>query len=290
VIRVLVSDTTVRVTNSVRQAEEWALVLAAAGISHRIASDRAFSALLVPADEAPRAQAALDAYEQEARQAPGAVIHEAAPPYLAWALSMAVGAFLLLFFAVTGSPAASPRWFERGAASARLIVSGEPWRAVTALTLHLDAVHVAGNALAITVLLPAIVQRLGVGVGILFVLLSGTAGNVLAALTQDSRHVSVGASTGIFGAVGMLAALRLFPPRTGRKPRWTVVVAALLLVVLFGTAREADVIGHVLGLVSGGVMGLVGATLRRPLGPSAQWALLALATMAVIGCWRLALR
>lgn len=265
-------------------------MLAAAGISHRIASHGTGSALLVPADEALRAKAALDAYDEENRQAPDADICEAAPPHLAWAVAMASGALLVLFFAVTGPPTAGSRWFERGAASARLILNGEPWRAVTALTLHLGAVHIAGNALATALLLPAVVQRLGPGVGLFLVLLAGTAGNVLAALAQEPRHVSVGASTAIFGAVGMLAALRLLSPPAARRPRWTVVVAALLLVALLGTGRGADVVGHALGLMSGGVMGLVaGATLRRPLGSSIQWALVALTTLAVVGCWRLAL-
>jgi membrane associated rhomboid family serine protease len=79
------------------------------------------------------------------------------------------------FFAVTGPPAAGPRWFEQGAASARHIVSGEPRRAATALTLHADAVHVAGNAIATALLLPAIVQRLGVGCGLWLVLLGARA-------------------------------------------------------------------------------------------------------------------
>ena len=72
--------------------------------------------------------------------------------------------------------------------------------------------------------------------------------------------------------------------------RWMVLVASLLLLAMLGAGRGADVLGHGLGLVAGGVLGLAaGATFRRPLGPAVQWSLIALAALAVVGCWRLAL-
>src|SRR5437763_159481 len=80
----------------------------------------------------------------------------------------------------------------------------EWWRAVTALTLHVDVVHVAGNALAVAVLLPPLVQRFGAGAALWLLLLAGALGNVLAAMTHDPRHLAVGASTAAFGAVGVL--------------------------------------------------------------------------------------
>src|SRR5229473_563190 len=175
-------ETPVRAARRQTRVEEWALVLAAASIPHRVEREGADFLLIVPDADALQAQAALDAYDEEARAERHAALAEQASPRLAWAV---------------------------GAASARLIVGGEPWRAVTALTLHVNAVHVAGNALATAVLLPAIVQRLGPGGALWPVLLAGTAGNMLAALVYDSRHVAVGASTAIFGALGILAALRL---------------------------------------------------------------------------------
>src|SRR5229473_7780540 len=202
-------ETPVRAARRQTRVEEWALVLAAASIPHRVEREGADFLLIVPDADALQAQAALDAYDEEARAERHAALAEQALPRLAWAVGVAVAALLLAFFGVTGPPAAGPRWFEHGAASARLIVGGEPWRAVTALTLHVNAVHVAGNALATAVLLPAIVQRLGPGGALWPALLAGTAGNMLAALVYDSRHVAVGASTAIFGALGILAALRL---------------------------------------------------------------------------------
>ena len=266
-------------------------MLAAAGIPHRVAPDGAGFSLLVPADEAPRAQAALAAYDEEARSEPAAASPPGASPRVAWTVGGAVGALLLAFFIVTGPPAAGSRWFAQGAGAAGRIVDGEPWRAVTALTLHVDAVHVAGNAVATAVLLAAVVRELGPGCGLWLVLLAGAAGNLLGALARDPRHVAVGVSTATFGAIGILAALRLAgAPRRARGKRWLVLAASLLLLAMLGTSPDADVLAHGLGLLCGGALGLTaGVALRRPLGPRAQWTLAALAALTVAGAWRLAL-
>lgn len=268
-------------------------MLASAQIPHRVARDGPGWVLLVPADEAPRAHAALAAYDQETRLEPDAAIPEGASFRLAAAIGVALGALLLAFFAVTGPPVAGSRWFERGAAASWHIASGEPWRAMTALTLHVDAFHVAGNAVATAVLLPAVVQRLGPGCGLTLVLLAGTVANLVGAIAHGPRYVAVGASTATFGAVGILAALRLFPAPAAARTRWRpwiVLVASVVLLAILGAGRGADVLGHAFGLLAGGVLGLAtGAALRRPPAPVVQWLLVVAATMAVVGCWRLAL-
>ncbi|MBI2462433.1 MAG: rhomboid family intramembrane serine protease [Candidatus Rokubacteria bacterium] len=287
-------ETAIRATPRASEAEEWVLVLAAAGVSYRLEPAGTGWVLLVPDSEVQRAQAALEAYQdEEARGEPTAALPERASRRVAWGVGLAAGGLLLAFFAVTGPPAPGSGWFERGAASAGRILGGEPWRAVTALTLHVDAIHVAGNAVATALLLPAIVRRLGPGAGVWVMLLAGTLGNLLGAVAHDPRHVAVGASTATFGALGVLAALRLWPAsaaaRTRGKP-WMVVVASLVLLAMLGAGRGADVLAHGLGLLSGGAVGLAaGAALRRPPGPSIQWTLVALAALAVAGCWGLAL-
>lgn len=283
----------VRSTRRRAQADEWALVLASAQIPHRVARDGPGWVLLVPAAEAHQARAALAAYDEETRLEPDAAIPEGASFRLASAIGVAFGVLLLAFFAVTGPPVAGSRWFERGAAASWRIVGGEPWRAVTALTLHVDAVHVAGNAVAVAVLLPAVLQRLGPGGGLVLVLLAGTVANLAGAIAHGPRYVVVGASTATFGAVGILAALRLFPAAAAARTRWRpwiVLVASLVLLAILGAGRGADLLGHALGLLAGGALGLAaGAALRRPPGPAVQWLLVVAAALAVVGCWWLAL-
>ncbi len=284
-------ETVIRETGSARRAEEWSLVLAAAGIGHRLDAVDGGWAVVVADSEATRAGAALDAYDDEDHaDEPAAPAEPAAAP---WGTGMVVAAGLAGFFAVTGRPVAGSPWFERGAAAAGLLLEREPWRAVTALTLHVDGLHVAGNAVAIVALLPALVQRLGAGLALALVLLAGVAGNVLAALVHAPEHVAVGASTAGFGAIGLLAVLRLFPAAApeGRPRRpWTVLVTAVLLLAMLGAGRaSSDVLAHGFGLLGGAVLGLAGAPIRRPPGTLLQGLLLAGVALTVVGCWRLAL-
>lgn len=286
-------ETVLRAAGNTSEAEEWTLVLAAAGIPHRLESADAGWTLLVPAAEAPRAHAALDAYDQEARSDATDASPESAWRVISWTIGVAVGASLLGFFVITGAPAPGSRWFERGAASAGLMLRGEPWRAVTALTLHVDAVHVVGNAVATALLLTAVVQRLGPGGGLSLTSLAGAVGNILAAIAYDSGHVAVGASTATFGAIGILAGLRLCavatPTRTKSRP-WLVLAASAVLLAMLGSGRGADEVAHALGLVTGMALGLAAAVvLRRSLGTAVQWALVGLTLFAVVGCWHLAL-
>ena len=185
-------ETAIRSSGRTGQAEEWALVLAAAGIPHRVEPGGASWTLIVLDEDVVRACDALQDFDaEEATRGPIAASAERPVP---WFLGVLAAALLLAGFAVIGSPAGASRWFERGAAVAGLM-RAEPWRAVTALTLHLDVAHVAGNAIATAVLLPAIAQRLGGGVALCLVLLAGAAGNLLAALAHAPGHAAVGAST-----------------------------------------------------------------------------------------------
>src|SRR5207248_1995931 len=68
---------------------------------------------------------------------------------------------------------------ERGAAEAARILRGDWWRAVTALTLHIDAAHAGGNALAGAIALSALAHRLGPAPAAWLALLSGILGNAL---------------------------------------------------------------------------------------------------------------
>jgi membrane associated rhomboid family serine protease len=124
------------------------------------------------------------------------------------------------------------------------------------------------------------------------VLAAGAGANVLAAAAQGGDHVAVGASTATFAALGILSAFRLrSTPSTERMraKRWTVAVATVLLLAMLGTSRGADVAAHALGLLGGVAVGLVVAPCRSVPARTIQWALVAAAAAAIVGCWRLAL-
>jgi rhomboid protease GluP len=283
-------ETAVRITPSARRAEEWATVLAASGIRHRLAPTGSGWAVVVDGSDGAQASAALEAYDEENR--PGITVVDSAIGRDSIALGAAVALLLLGFFMVTGPRAAGSAWFERGSASAARILQGEIWRTITALTLHADLAHVLGNAAFCVVLIPPVCHALGPGTGLWVLLLSGALGNWLTALVHGAPHSSVGASTLTFGAIGVLAAQALvarWRVGTTRRRPWVVIAASLVLLSMLGTAQGADVLAHVFGLLAGVMLGLaVGLARPRAFGRPVEWALVAAAMAATVACWRIA--
>ena len=282
----------VRVAPDRERADEWAVVLAAADIPHWLRQRLDGWALIVPAPDAAAALESLDAYDRENGGA-GADRGDAVAPSRPVTLAGIYVALLLVgLFAITGSREGHSEWFQRGSADATRMVAGEWWRAVTALTLHADVPHLLGNALAGALLVTAVCQQLGPGVGLWLLLFAGAGGNALTAAVHRGGHVSVGASTVVFGAIGILAALRtVMPGGVGSRPGkwWVAVAASLVLLALLGTGPNADLLAHVFGLLAGGAVGLLGALTIRGMPPaSVQWLLVAAAGAAVYAAWRLA--
>lgn len=283
------AGTAVRVTPERHRAEEWGVVLDAGSIPHWLRHRLDGWALLVAARDAEAAREALDAYDRENTPDTRDVGGDAGAPVRGAAVvGVAVGLLLIGFFAITGPRAGRSAWFERGGAVAERIVAGEWWRTVTALTLHADAPHLVGNAVASAVLVGAVSHRLGPGVGLWLLLLAGAGGNALTAAAHGHHHEAVGASTAMFGAIGILAASRAVA--RGRRPAartlWMVAAASLALLGLIGTSADADLLAHLFGLLLGGVLGLAAGLAPAPsLRPSAQWALGATALALVLGAW-----
>jgi len=284
-------DTLLRVAPGAARAEEWATVLAAAGVRHRLVWSGEGWGLAVTARDAERAGAALDAYEDENRDEPARPAPAAALPGSRW-LGVAVAALLLGFFLVTGPRAAWSPWFERGSATAARILDGEAWRVVTAITLHADLGHVLGNAAACAVLIPAVAAALGPGTGLWTLLLAAAGANALTALVYREGYSSVGASTLAFAAIGVLVAPAVAARRLGARSRrrfWVVAVASVLLLLMAGTGEGTDVLGHAFGLVTGAVCGvLVSAARRRPFSSTVEWTLAAAAMVLAVACWLVA--
>jgi membrane associated rhomboid family serine protease len=149
-------------------------------------------------------------------------------------------------------------WTELGNAHAGEILDGHWWRTLTALTLHADWLHLFGNLVLGGLFIQRLCQYLGAGLGWALVLASGALGNLGNALLQSPDHRAVGASTAVFGAVGILAAIGVLRKRQSLRPRWTLpVAAALALLALLGSSGErTDLGGHLFGFICGFSLGL----------------------------------
>lgn len=274
-------------------AEEWALVLNSAGVSVRVRGGAEGFSLIVAPELSERAEAILAAYEREnpTLDEPEAA---AAAAGLHGSSGLALAVALIAFHLVTGPRDPSLPWFEWGSADAERIVAGELWRPVTALTLHADFAHVLGNALIGGFFVAALCGSVGPGVGFALLLAAGAGGNLLNALVYSSRHVSVGASTAVFGAVGLLVGLGVARrQRLGFASRraWAPVAAGLGVLAMLGAGGgRTDLWAHLFGLLTGAVIALLASRrLLRPPGVWIQACLGILAAALVLGCWWVAL-
>lgn len=289
------AEAIVRVSADRRPIDEWSLVLEALAVPHRTFLSEAGWAIAVAPADVDRASAALAADDREQSEAGT----EPAAPDLGRSFGAAVVAMALItFFFVTGprGDGGHARWFDPGCARATDILAGQWWRVITALTLHADIMHVLGNSLAVIVFGSALCRWLGGGLAFSLVLLSGAAGNLLTALVYWGGHNSVGASTATFGALGLLGGLQFVrrmrhrAPFDRRRRALTAVAACLGLFAMIGVGERTDVVAHLMGLVSGLVLGLgAGVALRRTFGWPWQLAFGAAGIAAVVGAWLRAL-
>lgn len=277
----------VAVTRRQRQADDFVLVLHSQGIEAEVRRTSEGFLVETAASDAARARALLATWERENRREPEPPPAPLAPfPWLSMAL---LSGALLGFFAVTGPRADGSEWFAAGSARASRIQAGEWWRALTALSLHADAGHVLGNVLAATLFAGTVCRRFGSGVGLAALVAAGALGNLANAFLHRAGHDSVGASTAVFAAVGMLAADALVAGRAPQAGRLAPLGAGLGILAMLGTGERADVWAHAFGLLAGVALGVpLAAGLARPPAWGWQIASSALAAGALAGAWRVA--
>jgi membrane associated rhomboid family serine protease len=221
-------------------------------------------ALHATTEAAPKIGVELEAYETEQAQlkpvdAPQVELFHHGPGwrvYLLWAC------LLTAAFVLQGR---FPELTERGASSnLGLIARYEWWRPFTALFLHADTPHLLGNLLSGMIFGTLVSRCIGAWLGWALILVCGTLGNLITSIvTWPDPFVSIGASTAVFGGLGMLAGLgfsNLLKNRV-RLP-WArtaaPVLAGIVLLGWLGGGAEGgntDVLGHVFGFGSGVAMG-----------------------------------
>jgi rhomboid protease GluP len=253
-------------THRKREAEDWALVLIAEGIPSRLHRvGRTFGLEVAPEAHTAACEILASWQIERAERARriaipvprGATTFEVATAYV-----FALG--LLAFHLGLEAANRTDAFRAIGRSQAALVLEGQWWRLVTALTLHADLPHVIGNTLFGGFFLAAVAGRLGIGFAVLAFVVSGTLGNFANALYYGSAHSSVGASTGVFGLVGVLAGLaawRRHQMATPGRGAWVAFAAALGIVAMLGSGGpKVDFSAHLFGLAAGGITGLLLAT------------------------------
>lgn len=283
------------------------------GIPHGSMQAEGARLLLVRTEDGVRAIEQIERYEREnagwpPREEVPAAISDGAIGVVLYA------AALLLVYALDHGGAKGDMW-EAGAGKAIGIRHGAWWRAITALTLHTDLSHVVGNIVFGGAFGWILARSIGAGFAWAGFVLAGAVGNLLNAALQPAEHVSIGASTGVFGALGIQVAFEWIRRRETGASRWRTwlpIAMGLALFFWLGTgggsfsvtdsARETerklteitskvDVMAHVTGALAGLLIGFVLASLRRKLRFRGRVQIVAgaLTIAAVAGAWWIAL-
>jgi rhomboid protease GluP len=181
-----------------------------------------------------------------------------------------------------------------GRSSASAINEGEWFRAVTALTLHSGIKHLGSNIFFGGIVVFSLSTLLGTGKAWSLALLSGFLGNMMNAWYYGSAHNSIGASTAVFGVVGILGGLQFFSRFRERKMfAWIPFASALAMLAFLGSSLRTDVLAHMFGFIAGVPIGIFAGKIyndREIEGRKIQNLLFMTSVSVVVLCWLTALK
>jgi len=253
----------VGVYGTTQEGFDHGLVILAQGYACWLMPSDAGYRLLVESSAATRARAELASYDREsagwpppgATEAPGRTRLELATPLL-WALAV-----LLVF----QGQLRHPEWTDASLLDTTAVFGrGEWWRAFSALFLHANETHLLSNLIGGLFVFAAVVSLLGRGRGWLLIGLAGVGGNLaIAAAYFPGPYRSLGASTAIFGALGLLTGRAARVAAGARRPHgwrsfFVPLAAGMVVLALHGAGGPpVDVLAHGMGFIAGTIMGFL---------------------------------
>jgi rhomboid protease GluP len=279
------------------EAESYALVLSAAGIPHELSGAGDHWQLWVPDRWLSQAESQIEAYQSENPPVSDSTPAQVGKGHRNFSGILAALVLLAAHLAISGS--ADPEAYLKAfGASAVRIRGGEIYRCATALLLHGDWGHLVGNMAALGLFGSLVCIQTGSGLGWLLIMASGVGGNLVNALLRPVGFISIGASTAVFGAVGLLAAAAALAGHLRRPLGCRRYLAALgggvALLAMLGASPKSDLGAHLFGFAIGILLGIPTALGVRqpPAGPwQALWGILTLLGITaawMAGYWRAA--
>jgi membrane associated rhomboid family serine protease len=230
-------------------------------------------ALVVPAADHALATSQIGAYDRE--QAEAAALGPAPVPPVregrVWPLIAATAVALgaIHWWRATGRPDPAELWARDGV---RMVDHFEWWRGATALLVHADLAHLLGNLFFGSLFAWFVARAFGPAPALAWIGLSGVLGNIIVALVfYPDPFRGIGASTAVFGAVGLLVAHGIVWSRRGTGLRghraWLVPLGGGLgLLGMFGSGGEqagVDLAAHLFGFLAGLAIGLPAAWIPK---------------------------
>jgi rhomboid protease GluP len=252
--------------------DDRAFMLSAVNIPSEIVASVAGYSVYVAHPQGALAAHHLWQYEQEMRRRQLAAIPAPPSPQHpdAWVGTVFYVVLLVLIALVVVKGWGRADLFTLGELDSARVQQGQWWRALTALTLHLDIAHLVSNLGAGAAFGYLASRQIGAGTAWLLIVLAAGSSNFIEAWLGTTSHRSVGASTAVFAALGLLAAhawrTRLSPSHRWAR-RWAPLVAGVVLLGLLGSGAgqepqgdiKTNLVAHALGFAMGAALGVAAA-------------------------------
>jgi len=243
------------------ECSDRALVLHAIGIPYEILSVEQRSVLVVHRDLFEKARFELWQYDEENRK-PRPRGTRIVPVYQDGIPGVAVYVAVICLVAwLAGEAAFNQNWFTAGRVDGEMIRDGEWWRTITALTLHSGIRHLSGN-IVFGIGFGLMAGRLvGSGVAWAGIVIASASANFLNILLLESTHRSIGASTAVFAALGLVSGY-VWRAKLMAQDRWPFrlgpIIGGIALLAYTGTGDEnTDIGAHLAGFACGFVAGVI---------------------------------
>ena len=231
--------------------------------------------LAVHPSDASRAQAEIAAYDLDALEdaaSPGRLL----PSYSTgrWLAFCSTMLLLLCFKLQQTQPEFENQLISDNHA---IIEQGQTYTAATALLLHADTFHLLGNLIFGVGFALLVAASIGPISGWFLIILSGFVGNLINAHAYyPTLHRSLGASTSVFGALGILTGFGIIAaflsPKSAPWARAILPIAGgIALLSWFGLGGpDVDFMAHIYGFSVGIPLGFVAGWIRIFQGSQAE--------------------
>ncbi|EDY83325.1 peptidase, S54 (rhomboid) family, putative [Verrucomicrobiia bacterium DG1235] len=273
------------------QAHDAGLTALACGQPYWVEHVEGRYLLVVSRNEATRLRKEVAATERTNRFWPPRSLDISAPSLSKLPTVAFVAVLVFVFWAQNQYPDLK----ELGMNSSEAVVQdGEWWRIVTAVTLHGDIGHLAGNLMGISIFAYLCCRYMGNGLAWFSIILAASLANFTnALLNAGESYSSLGASTAVFASLGILAGFPVGAYFRSKEPiqsrDWLVPFfgGCVLFAWMGGGDFPTDVAGHFWSFGYGIALAISisWTALHAKLKQWQQFLFLSLVGLALSGCW-----